>query len=198
MTYNEEAALKLLGAGSERGFKLIYERYVPSVSRIVYKFLQSRELTDDVVQEVFIKVWVERQKFTSANSFEDYLCRTAANHSIDRLKKIAKEEIRKQEYLKLQEIAANNIDHYIRDKEYSSLLREAEDALPPHCRRVYLLAKSEGLSHKAIAEQLGVTTLTVKSHVSHALKFIKARLENHLVTSLVAGLTLFHRVFYLL
>jgi RNA polymerase sigma factor (sigma-70 family) len=162
MTYNEETALQLLGAGSERGFKLIYERYAISVTRIAYKFLKSPDRADDLVQEVFVKMWTERDKFVKADNFKAYLLRTATNLAYDHLKKIAREEIAKKEFTNRSEIAANNIDHYIIDKEYAELLQQAIEGLPPQCRRVYQLVRG-GLSHKEVADQLRLSRLSVES-----------------------------------
>jgi RNA polymerase sigma-70 factor (family 1) len=176
--YNEAEALALLAAGDEKGFQQIYDRYALNVARIGYKYLQSAALAEDLVQEVFSAVWVQREQFTRVEYFQRYLFTMCKNIALQHLKKIAKEELLNKTYASLKsQTTENNIDDYLLDQAYPALMQKAVEQLPATHKRVFELVTIDGLSHKAIAEQLNLSPQTVSNSMTLAIKSIRSHLK---------------------
>lgn len=182
VNYNEAKALALLEQGEERGFQQLYDRYALRVARIGYKYLQSSRLTEDLVQEVFSTVWVERTQFAGADNFQSYLFTCTRNLALQYLKRLGREEAAKKKFLSRKDHSNNNIDDYMLDQEYAALVHQAVSSLPPQQKLVFTMAKDDGMSHKDIAQQLELSQATVSNHIVLAIKFIKLRVLRHIVS----------------
>lgn len=179
--YDEKEVLEQLGQGNEYAFTQLFDHYSGKILNTALRFLKSRELAEEVVQEVFLKVWMKRADVARTGNFEGYLFTMARNQVFDGIKLIAKETTTKNEFARtVQQI--DGTDHPLIEKQYQQLLLEAVDLLPPQQKQVFNLAKIEGLSHQAIAEQLHISRLTVKTHMAKALQNIRLSLQRHLTT----------------
>ena len=190
--YDEKDDLKLLAQGNEGAFTRLFDHYRVRIFCVALKFLKSRVLAEEVVQEVFLKVWTRREQMADKLNFEGYLFTMARNQVFDGIKLIAKETTTKKEFaLGVQHVVGT--DHPLIEKQYQELLLEAVEQLPPQQRQIFQLAKIDGLSHQAIAEQLHISRLTVKTHMAKALQTIRLTLGRHLTT--ITFLPLILRIF---
>lgn len=180
-TYHEKQILELLADGSEYAFTQLFNHYSTRVFQVALRFLKSRELAEEVVQEIFLKVWMRRGEMVDTDNFGSYLLTMARNHVFDRIKQIAKEAATKKEFVQVVQ-SVDGADHHLIDKQYQELLQEAVNQLPPQQQQVFRLARVEGLSHQAIAEQLHLSRLTVKTHMAKALQAIRQNLARHITT----------------
>lgn len=181
--YDEARALKLLSKGSQQGFKMIYDHYGVSVFRAALRLLRSRELAEDLLQEVFTKIWLEHERFASIENFKGYLFICVRNRALDRLKQIAREDAARKEYVSGKKFDANSTDDYMLDSELTKHYQQLVEELPAQIRRVFKMSKDEGLSHTAIAEQLNIDPTAVKNYIYNARQFMRQRLEKHIVVS---------------
>lgn len=173
--------LNLLAQGSEYAFTQLFDHYRARIFSVALRFLKSRELAEEVVQEVFLKVWARRDEMVKVLNFEGYLFTMTRNEVFDRIKDIAKETTAKREFAYgIRQV--NDADHSLIEKQYEDLLQDAVDQLPPQQKQIFQLAKTEGLSHQAIAEQLDISRLTVKTHMAKALQTIRQSLHHHITT----------------
>lgn len=175
--YDESAVLKRLAAGSVAAFDEIYARYSSSVYQEAFRLLRSREVTRDVVQEVFTILWMKRTHFTSVEHFRAYLVRMGKNLAYHYLLKVSKEVLAKSELSRTLKVQMNGTEHDVHFKELEVLLEETVDLLPQRQREVYEMARNEGLSHEAIARHLNISPHTVKNHLFAAKDFIRRRLQ---------------------
>ena len=90
-TYDEKKLLILISKDSDEAFHIIYDKYKNTIYRVAIKSLKSPVLAQEIVQDVFLKVWFERKNLVNINSFENWLFIVARNHLLNQLKKIAKE-----------------------------------------------------------------------------------------------------------
>jgi len=179
--YDEKTDLDLLAQGNEYAFTRLFDHYRGRIFGVALKFLKSRVLAEEIVQEVFLKVWMKREDLAKTDNFEGYLFTMARNQVFDGIKLIAKEATTKIELARgVQQVSGT--DHPLIEKQYQELLLKAVDLLPPQQKQVFNLAKIEGLSHQAIAEQLHISRLTVKTHMAKALQSIRQNLERHVTT----------------
>lgn len=183
-TYNpaeERRILELLAQGNAFAFTLLFDHYRGRVYAVALKFLKSPEPAEEIVQEVFLKVWAKRQDVLNVANFEAYLFTMARNVVFDFLKDLAREAVKKKDLNSiLREVAG--ADQSIIEDQYAKLLQDVVSQLPPQQKQIFRLARIEGLSHQAIAEQLQISRLTVKAHMAKALQTIRQNLQHHIIS----------------
>lgn len=189
-TYSEETELKKLAGGSPEALENIYEFYSASLFRVVNRYLRNRDTTEDLVQEVFLMVWENRDAFAVVDNFQAYLITVSKNLALKYLKEIAKEEEAKKEWGKLvtEEIGSdkNTVEH---QKELYQHILDAVSLLPEQRQKVYRMAKFEGLSYLSIAEHLDISPNTVRNHMVSANRFIRSYLNKNSVVITFSTLT---------
>jgi RNA polymerase sigma-70 factor (family 1) len=172
--YDEHKLLTLLKEDSEYAFQLIYDCHRNRIYKTAVWYLKSPILAQEVVQDVFLKFWFERRQFKMDTSIEAWLYTVAKNNILNKLKKISNEWKALAIMPLLKPEAINNTENTIVDHEYSAILHAAIGALPIQQRKVFQLARQEQLTYSEIGKQMGLSPLTVKTHMSRALASIKA------------------------
>lgn len=167
-------------------FYHIYERYFRRLYGFVLKYIKRKEDAEEIVQEVFVKIWESRNKIDVYASFESFLFTIAYNSTISMLRKKAN-ETKYIEYLKSLQDNSNSPDlideiHY---KELNERVQTLLNKLTPRQKEIFLLSREEGLSHDEIAKKLDISVNTVKKHIANTLSFLKSRIDNTLVINLL-------------
>lgn len=172
--YEEYKLLSLLAEDSEYAFQLIYDRHRNRIYQTAIRYLKSPYLGQEVVQDVFLKLWFERKNLKTDKPVEAWLYTVAKNNILNRLKKIA------NEWKALDHLAHFTSNSTVpafekaESAEYSQLLNKAVSDLPDQQKKVFNLARKEKLTYIQIAEQLNISPLTVKTHMTRALQNIKS------------------------
>lgn len=177
--YSDEELMQEIKAGNMMAFDALYRNY----SRRLYKFsiaiLKSSEEAENIVQEVFLNLWLNREKIEKGSSVKYYIFTIAYNSSISIIRKRIKES-RFIEYLRtLQDINQEPVDMQIEYNELEEKLTMIIDSLPERQKEVYLLHRIEGLKYSQIAERLNISVNTIENHISRALKTIRQKLGNY-------------------
>jgi RNA polymerase sigma-70 factor (family 1) len=180
--YDEASLLRLLAEDSEYAFGVVFDRYRPKVYNLALKFLKSPALAEEVVQEVFLRIWLKRSELEEIQSFDSYLFISARNATFDAFRKLSNKAVAEAEYAATRDVVDEGIDYGMLEEQYQVMLQETVALLPAQQARVFHLAKVDGLSHEAIADQMNISKLTVKKHMANALQFIRLRLHQHMVT----------------
>lgn len=175
--YDEQKLLTLLKEDSEYAFQLIYDCNRNRIYKTAVWYLKSPILAQEVVQDVFLKLWFERNEFKINTSIEGWLYVVAKNNILNRLKKISNEWKALNILPLLKTDVSNNTENAILDSEYASILNAAVQSLPTQQRRVFQLARQEQLSYSEIGKEMDLSPLTVKTHMSRALSHIKTYLK---------------------
>lgn len=176
---DENALLYELSRGSERAFTKLYNQYKNIVYSAALRITKSKTLSEEVVQDVFLKIWQKKEALTDITNFENYLYISARNHIFNMIKKIARDTDLKNE-IKHNSFEINTTDTFLKDQQYTTLLEQVLKKLPPQQQKIYKMAKEEGLSYQKIAELMELSPLTVKKHMAQALKFIRIQLSRHI------------------
>lgn len=176
--------IKLLKKGDMKAFDIIYRRYSRRLFGFVYRYVKQETDTEEIVQEVFVKIWKSRDKLNVYSSFESFLFTIAHNATVNLLKKRATEQKYIDHVKSLQHIQeAYEMTDEIQYKELKQKFQGLLDELSPRQREIFQLSREEGLSNKEIAERLGISVQTVKNHLVTALSFLKNKLDNGLLIS---------------
>lgn len=164
-------------------FKEIYDAHFQRLCKVAFKILRDEEEAREVVQQVMLQLWEEREKLSSIRSIGAYLYTLTYNRSINIYKKIRKIQVQPIESQpEIIELGTEPLEL----QELQAILATAVDQLPVKCKEIFLLSREEGLSYRQIAEQLGISVKTVESQMGIALKKLRDALqkENQIKISL--------------
>jgi RNA polymerase sigma-70 factor (family 1) len=177
-SYEEHKLIMLLKEDSEYAFQLIFDKHRNRIYSTAIKFLKSPLFAQDVVQDVFLKLWFERKTLNSEKPIEAWLYTVAKNNILNRLRKIAVEwkavDHFKDDKFKIE----NNTDYKLLDGEYQQKLKQAMDQLPEQQKAVFVFSRFNKLTYDQIGQKLGISPLTVKTHLSRAVFSIKKHLSS--------------------
>lgn len=162
--------LSRVAEGDERAFANVFYAYYNRVGEFVQIITQDAIDVEEVVQEVFAKIWVSRQSLNSVKQFDDYLFIITRNHTLNHLRKKAKEEGRKEAYLNELAIGEeiNDAKKYTKQQE---LVEQAVKLLPPQQQKVFVL-RLQGIKNPEISQRLDLSVESVKKYHYLAMKFI--------------------------
>jgi len=176
---NEGTLLARLANGDEDAYTAIYRHYSRPLYEAALVYAKEASLAREIVQEVFLRVWIKRVQFSKVERLQDYLFILARNCIFDYFRKKATALAAQEQLLHEQPLMVNDTDHRVQEHQYSQLLHEAVAALPPQRRRIFILAKEEGLSYAEIASLMHLSRFTVKNQVAQALQFIRVYMDQH-------------------
>ena len=188
-SYDEKYLLQQVIAGSETAFAQLFYMYHHKLGAYIYRLTNSAELSQDIVQEVFIKIWTQKHKLSGVENFDAYFFSIARNHAFTALKKIARERLQSKSFVQLVYLQSNSTINNS-SEAYLTLVEEAVDKLPPQQKRVYHLCKVQRLKYEEIANQLGLSHETVKKHMHLALQSIRQYVLQHKDIALPATIAL--------
>lgn len=186
--FDEAEVLLQVAGGSERAFTLLFRQYSPKVYSFALKLTRSEELAEEVVQEVFIKIWLNREGLGEIIEFGAYLNRINRNHCLNLIKRLANEAKASIEISNTITELSEETEQGIAYRGTQQLVDEAVNSLTPQQQRVYKLCHVDGLKYEEAASQLNISAGTVHSHMKVALKVIRTHLEHAGAVVLVAGL----------
>lgn len=165
-----------LKAKDQSAFAVLYESHVNQVYAYVLSTLKSTPLTDDVVQEVFIKLWTAADLLDPAKPLKPYLFAIARNKSLNALRRVAKEQGLTEEITQSAIDLSQNTEALVAEKQTAAIIQLAVSQMPEKRRIIYDLCHQEGHSYQQTANKLGIKYSTVNTQMVRALKHIKAYL----------------------
>jgi RNA polymerase sigma-70 factor (ECF subfamily) len=172
--HTEPELLDQLKQGSEAAFTDLYNRYHRGIYIYLLDFVKLPQLAEDLVHEVFMKLWEVRERITITTSFSAYLYRISRNKGIDALKKIAKDAALRKEILEYTHpgLMAFEAESKMLSR-YEELYRSAVASLTPQRQKIFILCKEKGKTYDEAAMELGISRNTVKEHMVHSLRFLR-------------------------
>lgn len=190
---DEELILSDITTGNRAAFTTLYQYYHRSVYGYALSFLKDETLAQEIVQDVFMKIWIRRGILKNVSNFGAYLSVCTRNETLNALKK---EAVQQKHYQAIQATLSEldpGTENVIQLNETRKILNLAIDRLPPQQKKVYSLLNIEGLKLDDVAEQLHITPSTAKTHLKSALKSIRSFLVVHNRT-LGSLLVIFHKI----
>ena len=159
--------------------EVLFRKYYAALCKSLYKILRDATIAEDIVQEVFLKVWEKRESLQMDEAVHSYLYRSCYNTALNFLK-----QQKKNTDIDSLEMSVAGSD--TAEKDLSFLETEAEilkaiDALPPKTKLVFSLSRFEELSYKEIAERLDISVKSVEKHMGIALQRLRENLKDYLV-----------------
>lgn len=178
--------------GDAKAFHELYLYFAPILYRYVYSLLHSKEDTEDILHNVFCKIWEMRNTLKDNTNFEAFLVTVSKNSAYNLFKSKYYSSILKESKLEkdITSIANNNGnivngESNIIGNDLSNYLGKIIDALPPRRKEIFILNRFKGLTYKEIAENLQISENTVDTQMRKALAYIKENLGNELIVILL-------------
>jgi len=175
MQNNFDNIVERFNSDFDKTVEHLFNDYYTELCRKAYHIVNNKEISEDIVQDVFLKLWDKRNKIVITTSLGAYLNRMVFNESISFLRK-------NKSFLEFfDEIEQTETNHKpddkIEEKELKTIINSAINGLPPRCKTIFLLSRTEELTYKQIAEQLDVSIKTVENQMGKALKLLRKTLK---------------------
>lgn len=175
--FSEERSLILrLIEGDEDAFCELYATYKNRLIYFAMRFLKSREYAEDVFQDAFTVVWQSRRFINPDASFSSYLYTIMRNRILNQLRNAANEEKLKESILSQALDYTEDTKREVMLNDLKSLISHALQQLTPRQREIFEMSREAQLSHKEVADKLGISINTVQEHISTSLKLIRTYL----------------------
>ncbi|KIO78290.1 RNA polymerase sigma 70 [Pedobacter lusitanus] len=168
----------LLKEGNSYAYTEIFERYSEVLLRHAYRFLSVHDEANDVVQDVFLLLWVKKEDIVFQTSLSAYLYASVRNRIFDMIshQKVVSRYIESVSNFMDQDYSVT--DYQVREKMLAVLIEKEIQALPEKMRQIFLLSRKEELSYKEIAEQLNITDQTARQQVYNAVRKLKLKISS--------------------
>ena len=158
----------------------------------------SPEQAEDIVQDVFMKLWNDRAQLAEIENINAWIFTMAQHKAINSFRKVLRQELAIQELLKSTENISSSNEHNLTLKEAENILARAVELLPQQQKLIYQMSREHGLKHEEIARQLNLSPGTVKNHMIRALKTLRSQLEHYrgnaaIVTLLISVIAAFEK-----
>lgn len=167
-TIDEKELLIGLREGNKSAFEEIYDRYKIKLTGNLLRMLKSQELVEDVMQDIFMGLWVNRKNIDPERSLKPYLFRIAANKAKDIFRKAGNEQKFRKFLLPHWQEDYNHIEELLNNRENQELLQSLLDRLSPQQKTIYILCKIEGKSYREVSDALQISETTVNTHIRNA------------------------------
>ncbi len=177
--HSEKLLVQELIAGNERAFRTLFDTYWREVYAYSLSILNSGTLADEIVQDVFLQLWLKRETIDASRSIKPFLITITKNKTLDFLKKAANDRKLREEVFYSREMVHNPIYRKLREEDLETIKQEAIALLPPRRKLIFEMSRNEGKSYEEIGQELGIATNTVKSQMGKALETIRTFLLNN-------------------
>jgi RNA polymerase sigma-70 factor (family 1) len=185
---HEEKSLALeIKQGNHLAFATIYDKYHKQLYALAYRYLKSREMTEDAVQQIFVNFWVNRLKINENLNIKSLLFTSLKNHTLNVIRDNHKAIEKNYEILveSITDVEGGEGADLLEDSiEMTDQIEKAVATLSPQRRQIFYLKIMEGCSNQQIAEKLGISVNTVKVQYYHVLKEIREYVSKNMLSSL--------------
>lgn len=170
--------LRRIAEGDEAAFSQLFHAWKGKLYGFLLDLTHAEAKAEDMVQDIFAKVWQRRGQLEDITNFSAYLFRMAQNHAIDQLRRLSRESAFLASLAGSESPSSSPEDSLLK-KEVLSLIQQAIETLPPRQKEIYHLHQQQGLKHEEIAIRLGLSISTVQNHMFRALENIRTYLNAH-------------------
>ena len=172
----EHDLIRKLQEGSSQAFQLLFDKYGERIYRFSIGYLKNEHDAEEIVQEVFLKLWNVREEISFEKSFDAFVFTIAKNAILNTIRK-AKSEQLYLNYAKLYPSKNVLLDEELDFNELNKAYQNAIDQLSPRRKKIFLLSRSKNMTNAEIARQMGISVKTVENQMTSALSDIRRHLS---------------------
>ncbi len=192
---NEKDVLLQITKGDQHAFTRLFDAYYKRLAAYIYRVTESKEVTEEIVQDVFIKVWEKRETLDTIDNFSNFLFTISRNKVLNYLRNLAKMRVHQLSWSREHQEDSYVMDGNSLNDEYNLIIEKAISSLPPQQQKVYILSRYEHLKYEEIAVQMGLSKETVKKHMQLALGFLKEHVKRKIEQALILALLTYPIIF---
>ncbi|MDP4289447.1 MAG: RNA polymerase sigma-70 factor [Bacteroidota bacterium] len=189
--YLEKILIEKLKEGDKSAFSFLFNAYYTDLVLFANTFLKDQDNSEEIVQDVFLKLWEEREVIIFTSTLKSYLLKLIQNRCLDWLRHI---KVKNSYY----ELAINSLpllecdtEHYILRSEIENIIEKTMTKIPFELSDTFKLNRYECLKYREIAEKLHISNRTVEDRISKVLKILKEELRDYFITIFIILSTLF-------
>ena len=175
---NLDNSIHKLINGDQSALEELFNYYYPRLYNFSKSFLKIEDGIDDVLQEVFIKIWQNRESIKKTDTFNSYVFTITKNLLLNELRRKLNDSKTKNE---IQNRSLAEEYHQFEQIEFKELKEKLDfeiENLPENQKEIFILSRKEGLSHKEIAEKLKISTKTVEYHIRQSINILKNKIAD--------------------
>lgn len=175
--HTDQELLRLIKNSSTEAFEALYHRHFVRLYRTAFKRVQNEAIIEELVQDVFVNLWLKRSDLDADGNIVSYLFATLRNKILHELRRemISARNLQKLQLEMLPEYASDGAS-FLEAKETEQKIHLVLEGLSPKSREAFTLSRFENLSYKAIADEMNISVNTVEKHVGKALMYLKKRI----------------------
>lgn len=186
MDTNAELQIEI-AAGNERAFKMFFEKHRVKLYNYLLSIVKSREIAEEIVIDVFMKMWMGRDWIAEIQNMDAFLHKVAYNKALDFLRIAARNTaLQKLVRHEMESVKEKEADFKVLEQECREIIGRAILQLSPRRRKIFTLSRVEGLSYDEIAQQLHLSRNTVRNSMAEAIRSIRLFLHKNHVQGIVA------------
>ena len=185
---NEKLLAQELKKNNRKAFRKLFDTYRGDVYAYSLSMLKTKAHAEEIVQDVFLKIWQHREKLNPDLSFKAYLFTITRNLTFNFIRKAANDRKLRGEVFYNSQKSRDSLNDKILEIDYEILKSKAINQLPPKRKRIFELSRNEGMSYEEISKYQGISISTVKGQMSKALSAIKIFLHTNGDISLIITL----------
>jgi RNA polymerase sigma-70 factor, ECF subfamily len=172
--------LRRLRAGDERALEAVFRAHYQGMCAFVQRFVYAPDVAEELVQDVFFKLWSKRDQLAEIDALKTYLYRAARNTALNYLRRRKLEQSwEEQEGARGEPVAGEGADDETATDELTQAVNSAVKRLPERCREIFLMSREGGLTYGQIASALGISIKTVETQMGRALKSLRLALAKY-------------------
>jgi RNA polymerase sigma-70 factor (ECF subfamily) len=172
--HNDKELFRLIALGDEPAFEQLFHTYTPQLQPVILKIVKSEIAAKDIIQEVFLHLWLDRQKLPQVHEPRNWMFKIAYNRSYRYIKRLLLAQKANERIIRQQEaVSLHNTEESLAFAETSRVIQQAIHELPTQSRKIYLLSRDKGLKTTEIAAALDISPQSVKNSLYRSGQSIK-------------------------
>ncbi len=180
-----EEIIRRLKSDDKSALDELFGHYYPRLYQFSRSILKIENEIDDILQEVFVKIWLNRQKIGNAETFNAYIFTITKNEVLNLIRKRLRDQTFRDQ-LFLRSVAEEyQLENQLEFEEIKTRIDQIVVKLPKKRQQIFILSRTNGLSNKEISDQLNISEKTVEDHITHAIKQIKRSMKEMGVLSIL-------------
>jgi len=184
--FDDEFLIESIQNGDERAFEYLFKEYYLPLSRFAWRYVKSKAIAEELVQELFTILWEKREGWNTTGSIRSYLYKSIRNLALNHLKHQDVKDKYDPEWMNQKENPEIKLQDDYREQQIRDAIAKAIEELPERSKMTYKLHRYDGLTYGEIAEIMEISVKTVESQMSRTLRTLRERLAWLLPFLLVA------------
>jgi len=183
---HEEILVQGLAEGNVSIFDYLFHFHYSGLVVYAMKIVREKTIAEDIVQDLFFKLWRDREKLVINQSIKSYLFTSTKNRCLDFLRHQKVSDKAKDHFSRESDMELINEDNYLVESELKEIIEMAMEKLPEKCKQIFILNKLQGFKPDEIAEKEDISIRTVEGHIGKAFKILRVELQPHLPSYIIA------------